>query len=364
MRKRILLVCDVKGWGGWERAENIKRYLSDEFDFDMMDSSEFKKWEEESDSSFISVEEINFILNRTQARFTKRMIPLPELLNFKKNKRTKDRPYDLYYLMFHTMLCAQDIKRVRYAGGKMFSVVTGAPVVKEVFDNERYARNRHMAFKTLANESVGMGANNILSLNELAGLYDGPKYYIPRGVDPDLWGNNPDSWDNLYRDDGPKNFTALFCGKKDSGKGLKSVILPACQSDNLGPEKVNLLINQRNYTNALTKPEMKNWYNQGHVYLVASETDGTPNPALEAAACGRPIISNYIGNMPEFIKDGWNGFLVGREPKQYRLKLKYLKENPDKCREMGENARKTVLENWTWEHSMEHERKALRDIFK
>jgi glycosyltransferase involved in cell wall biosynthesis len=34
---------------------------------------------------------------------------------------------------------------------------------------------------------------------------------------------------------------------------------------------------------------------------------------LEAAACGRPIISNQIGNMPEFIKDGWNGFIVPRK---------------------------------------------------
>jgi glycosyltransferase involved in cell wall biosynthesis len=116
---------------------------------------------------------------------------------------------------------------------------------------------------------------------------------------------------------------------------------------------------------------MRKWYNQGHVYIVASETDGTPNTALEAAACGRPIISNYVGNMPEFIKDGWNGFLIkgnhsdpGQMSKQYREKMNFLKRNPEKCREMGRNARKTVVENWTWEHSMKHEREALRKLLK
>ena len=98
--------------------------------------------------------------------------------------------------------------------------------------------------------------------------------------------------------------------------------------------------------------------------MVASMEDGTPNPALEAAACGRPIISNQIGNMPEFIKDGWNGFLVERKIGAYVNKLKYLQENRNELIRMGNNARKTVLEEWTWKKQAENYRNMFDSIFK
>lgn len=56
-------------------------------------------------------------------------------------------------------------------------------------------------------------------------------------------------------------------------------------------------------------PELRAWYNSGTVYVVASKTEGTPNPALEAAACGCVVVSTPVGNMPELI-DGRNGVLV------------------------------------------------------
>ena len=59
--------------------------------------------------------------------------------------------------------------------------------------------------------------------------------------------------------------------------------------------------------------EMSAWYNAATVFVVASETEGTPNPALEAAACGCTLVSTRVGNMPELIRDGENGFLVDRD---------------------------------------------------
>jgi glycosyltransferase involved in cell wall biosynthesis len=58
------------------------------------------------------------------------------------------------------------------------------------------------------------------------------------------------------------------------------------------------------------KQQMLEWYNTGAIYICASETEGTPNPALEAAACGCPVISTSVGNMPELIVPGVNGYLV------------------------------------------------------
>jgi len=63
-----------------------------------------------------------------------------------------------------------------------------------------------------------------------------------------------------------------------------------------------------------TAEEMAVWYQTGAVYVVASATEGTPNPALEAAACGCVICSTRVGNMPELVEDGINGRLVDRDP--------------------------------------------------
>jgi hypothetical protein len=59
-------------------------------------------------------------------------------------------------------------------------------------------------------------------------------------------------------------------------------------------------------------PEMVDWYNTGTVFVSASSTEGTPNTALEAAACGCTVVSTATGNMPELIKHDVNGYLVER----------------------------------------------------
>ena len=59
--------------------------------------------------------------------------------------------------------------------------------------------------------------------------------------------------------------------------------------------------------------EMAAWYNRGTVFLCTSASEGTPNTALEAAACGCAIVSTRVGNMPELIRSGENGILVDRD---------------------------------------------------
>ena len=59
--------------------------------------------------------------------------------------------------------------------------------------------------------------------------------------------------------------------------------------------------------------QMCDWYNTGTIYVVASQAEGTPNPAIEASSCGCVPVATAVGNMPELIEHGHNGYIVDRQ---------------------------------------------------
>lgn len=197
-------------------------------------------------------------------------------------------------------------------------------------------------------------ANSVLLKDELEknGMKD--VFYVPNGVNEEIFHEIipiPKVRDNLV---------VLHVGKKvgfGDDKGHKRFIEPSCKAAG-----VRYIGHYNNYKTALSTEQMAKLYQQADVFIVASESDGTPCGALEAAACGRPILSNYIGNMPELITDGYNGFLVPREVDKYVEKLKWMRENRDKVIEMGANARKTIEEEWTWKLQAENYRTMFRTI--
>src|SRR5438132_881901 len=89
---------------------------------------------------------------------------------------------------------------------------------------------------------------------------------------------------------------------------------------------------------------MADWYNHGTGLVCASSAEGTPNPALEAAACGCTVVSTRVGNMPELIRHGRNGYLVQRS---LRALLKAVRAA---CRNYPRlsAAMQTDIREWDW----------------
>jgi glycosyltransferase involved in cell wall biosynthesis len=95
--------------------------------------------------------------------------------------------------------------------------------------------------------------------------------------------------------------------------------------------------------------EMREFYQSLDIYVCASRSEGTPNPCLEAAACGLPIVTTPVGNMPELIRDGENGLLITRNVDNIAAALRRLRDDPELRQRMGSAAREAV-EAWDWRH--------------
>ena len=314
-KPRILAVTDVEGWTGWRKMHETKKHLSNDFDIDITTINE--------------LQEIYNLLKTHDVAGHHDRVKMFEIHSY----------YDLLYFYVHTSLqyeFMQDLTKLMHQSGKKTAAIVTQKVILKKHWGKKKA-DRIDRFKQMSTFVDAYMINNLLVRPDLKKLWSGKIYYVPEGIDLDLF--KPMKYDNT------KEFTAAYAGKPAVEKGLETHIKPACKKAG-----VKLIYNTKNYITAIPYKDMPQFYNNAHVYVVASLVDGGPNPALEAAACGRPIISNVIGNMPQLIKNGVNGYIIKRQIDKYVEKLKELKANPEKARKMGMKAREAMEKSWSWEH--------------
>jgi glycosyltransferase involved in cell wall biosynthesis len=90
-------------------------------------------------------------------------------------------------------------------------------------------------------------------------------------------------------------------------------------------------------------------YRAADVFAFSTFYEHHPFAVLEALATGLPVVTTWVGGIPETIKNGKNGYLV--EPfnaEQFSEKIIHLLENPEEAAEMGRLARKTIVEQYDW----------------
>lgn len=173
---------------------------------------------------------------------------------------------------------------------------------------------------------------------EMAGELPGT-YFLPNGVDLDIF--------RVTRPIAQREPRVLWVGseKRRRLKGYDDLILPlGAKLAKLGIECDFHLVDSFG-DEKLSPEEMAEWYNSGTILVVASETEGTPNPALEAAACGCTIVSTPVGNMPDLIRKGVNGYIVDRNVEALRRGV--LSANA-KYPKLAERMQRDIAK-WSWE---------------
>ncbi len=161
--------------------------------------------------------------------------------------------------------------------------------------------------------------------------------YTPNGVDT-----------KMFRPASPLGSRELlyvgYSGSKahDWRKGVTKFIKPACKA-----AKVQVKLAMLSTNKYVKLNRMPSFYNAIDCYVCASSSEGFSLSVLEAAACGRPIVTTAVGGMDELVIPG-TGFIVPRHVKGIAKKLSYLDQNRDELRMMGKKIREHVVENFSW----------------
>ena len=84
---------------------------------------------------------------------------------------------------------------------------------------------------------------------------------------------------------------------------------------------------------------LADFYRAADVCLVPSRTESFGLVALEAAACGTPVVAGAVGGLRSLVDDGHTGFLVeGRDPADFAAPGRALLADPELAAEIGANA--------------------------
>lgn len=112
--------------------------------------------------------------------------------------------------------------------------------------------------------------------------------------------------------------------------------------------------------------DIASYYSEADIFVLPSiiddrgDTEGLGVVFLEANACQTPVIGSKVGGIPDIIKNGVNGFLVEQKnPIELAAKIIKLADDRTLRKQMGENGRKVVEENFDWDRIA----KSIIDIY-
>jgi glycosyltransferase involved in cell wall biosynthesis len=121
---------------------------------------------------------------------------------------------------------------------------------------------------------------------------------------------------------------------------------PAHEARRLAAE---LGVGERVYvTGRVSAQELVALYRRAALVVVPSRYEGFGLPAVEAMACGTPVVACASGALPETVGIAGGGVLVEHDPESIAKGIASLLEQPEARAELGARARVRVVEAFSW----------------
>jgi D-inositol-3-phosphate glycosyltransferase len=88
------------------------------------------------------------------------------------------------------------------------------------------------------------------------------------------------------------------------------------------------------------QPELANWYRAATIVMVPSYSESFGLVAVEAQACGTPVVAAAVGGLRTAVRDGVSGVLVdSRDPARYARAMRDLIDRPQRLAQLSAGAR-------------------------
>ena len=107
---------------------------------------------------------------------------------------------------------------------------------------------------------------------------------------------------------------------------------------------------------------LSTYYRAADVVLVPSRSESFGLVALEAAACGVPVVAAAVGGLRTLIDHGETGFLVEqRDPSAFATAVRSLLADPAMAARMGADAARRA-QGYTWSTAAARLRRVYADL--
>jgi glycosyltransferase involved in cell wall biosynthesis len=187
--------------------------------------------------------------------------------------------------------------------------------------------------------------------------YDKPIYRVTTAVSNDIIQNITTKTINDKFENNKQTLNLLFLARIEKQKGIYELIdtleilnktynnlVLTIAGDGREEKAIREYISEKNienvsFTGFVNNEEKIKVFNNNHIYIFPSYTEGMPTSVLEAMAFGLPVITTAVGGLIDFFQNEINGFMsdVPPKPSTFAKNISLLIENQDLMKSIALN---------------------------
>lgn len=130
--------------------------------------------------------------------------------------------------------------------------------------------------------------------------------------------------------------------KKTKEEGIENVVFAGVIPNEILPEELN----------------------KSEIFVLPSLYEGNPKTLLEAMACGLPVIGTNTVGIKDVVKHRENGYLCGTSTNSIEEAIMEVMKDEELMENLGKNARKTIIENYSLKILAEKELRLMEELLK
>ncbi len=224
-------------------------------------------------------------------------------------------------------------------------------------------KEREKIFNTII-DGYTVSSQKLFDIYKNISYYLNPKIMTPDGVNLTLF--KPKNIKRLHKNEKDKLIigwvgNSQWASELEDFKGLHTILRPAIKE--LISEGLNIkAFFADKQDRFIPHSEMPEYYSEIDIYICTSKVEGTPNPVLEAMACGVPVISTDVGIVPEAFGQKQKEFILNeRSINELKKKIQKIYYNNSLLLDLSKENLEMV-KKWDWSKKVQNFAVFFQDV--